>query len=184
VSTTFTVTLSPDDYLAANRLMFWVDRRRPKRLIFWTIVWGALAIFGLYMSWADSHAILTVTFWLKALSPVFFGLGFVFLFDLAFYFSLPFQTRKAFLANKFMQLPATYRIESDGLEIKDQFGASKIPYAMFQSWECNRDLLAISAVEGVIHILPARSSSVEALEELKNKLQEANVPTNTKAKNS
>lgn len=181
MSTSFIVTLSVDDYLAANRLLYWRERTKPKLSIVDALIWAALATWGIYMAWNRSQDIQSLDFWLMALSPVFFGLIALLLIYLAMYLSLPSQSRAMFAENKAAQMPATYRIENEAIEIHDELGSSKLPYSMLHQWACNQDVLVISVVKGFFYILPRRCVPAEAFHELVEKLQEANVPTRTKA---
>jgi hypothetical protein len=181
VSTSFVVTLTPDDYLAANRLLFWRERKRLKLSIVDAMIWSALAAWGIYMAWNSSQDVHSTAFWLRALSPVIFGLIALLLIYLAMYLSLPSQSREMFAENKAAAMPATYHVENEAIEIRDELGSSKLPYSMLHQWACNHNVLVISVVKGFFYIIPRRCLTSDALTDVVEKLRAADVPTNIKA---
>ncbi len=142
-----TTHLTPEDYLAAQRLHF-----RPKPAVRW-IGWGLLALFvGMLLQEVImiAQGLPLPRFWWALPAGLAYG-------ALLFLIILPWRVGRIFKANPALLDPTETRITDEGLALQSKRGQLRFPWPMIKRWKRNSRYILVYHSSTLFHIFPRRS---------------------------
>lgn len=160
------ITLTPEDYRKWNMEFFYGGFRGRLLIAISVLLVSATAFYAWKMgvkSLADNPQILFV---------ICLGLLFLFLMPVSIFF----QSKKAFLSDKFLQAEQEYEFSVAGFTVKSLYGNSDVPWAMTHRIKISKKFISIFISSIKAFVIPKRmltdGENMELAELLKGKLKQ------------
>lgn len=148
-SRSVTFQLDPEDYVTANQLHVRKQYRRPLFVVFSACVILAYLIFFVMTRHRPPPELIGIivhgAFWV--------GVASLFV---AYFFTMPRQTRKVFHEQKGFQYPLTLSWSEDGIEVQNQQGRATLPWGDLFRWAEDRQMILFYHSSRIFHMLPRR----------------------------
>lgn len=151
-----------------SRLSTWIGYYVIGVLVLATFGGGVLAITGL-LPWS-----------IEVYPALFLGVYVLFQFVV-----IPHQLARVFNQQKDLSAPFEMELNDHEFSLKNQFGASHLPWNNFVKWKENKDILLLYRSDIMFNLLPKRLFRNEGeLQYVLEKLRQNNVPVANRVRNS
>jgi YcxB-like protein len=171
----FSYQLIEPDYIAANRLNFWVWVKSKKALRFIAIVGVIYAGLGAAFAFSDGMSLSAANIVKIVGIALLASIGVLTICSALGYAYLPRRTRKLMVQQKAHHLPIDYQIDADALAWKSELTDTRLPYNIAHKWAENGDIFLVYHSDMTFNVIAKGAAGKQAIDDLRDGLKKAGI---------
>jgi hypothetical protein len=171
----FSYQLIEPDYIAANRLNFWVWVKSKKALRFIAIVGVIYAGLGAAFAFSDGMPLSAANIGKIAGIALLASIGVLTICSALGYAYLPRRTRKLMVQQKAHHLPMEYLIDTDALAWKNEITDTRLPYQFVHKWAENDRIFLVYHSDMAFNVIAKDVAGKQAIDDMRDGLKKEGI---------